>query len=277
MPSIFTPEDAFLSHRNNILQKKRIAPDEIRRNICTEIEDRYNTYLTSIQDSDVLAGKLALSVEAVGAYLDFAKTVEKQNSFFNWRSDYASSILPEYLYRILGISLKGVGISPLFSTRDSIVEVSLSGVAGGGWDVRRKNQDLCIGLRRERIAREEGDESFVVPLIAMEVKTNIDINKLNGLDFSAERMKRTFPAARYFLVTETIDFSLSANYSSGSIDEIYVLRKQMRSQARREEKPLEHDVFSQLQADVITLMKKASESMGHVYERLERGRLINAG
>ena len=175
----------------------------------------------------------------------------------------------------LGISLKGVGISPLFSTRDSIVEVSLSGGAGGGWDVRRKNQDLCIGLRRERIVRDAGDETFVVPLIAMEVKTNIDINKLNGLDFSAERMKRTFPAARYFLVTETIDFSLSANYSSGSIDEIYALRKQMRSQARKLKRPLEHDVFEQLQADVLSLMKKASEILGHVYERLEHGRLIN--
>jgi len=277
MPSIFTPEDAFLSHRNNILQKKRIAPTAELQIICTEIDRRYNLYLTSIRDGEVLAGNLAPSVEAVGTYLDFAKAVEKEYPFFNWRSDYASSILPEYLYRILGISLKGVGITPLFSTRDSIVEVSLSGGAGGGWDVRRKNQDLCIGLRRERIARDEDDEVFVVPLIAIEVKTNIDINKLNGLDFSAERMKRTFPAARYFLVTETIDFSLSANYSSGSIDEIYALRKQMRSQARRVKKPLEYDVFEQLRADILIMMKKASESVGHVYERLEHGRLINVG
>lgn len=275
MPNIFTPEDEFLSHRNNILQKIRSAPNEELKGICSEVEVLYEVYLKSIKDEDVLAGNLAPSVEAVGVYLDYAKTIEKQFSFFNWRSDFASSILPEYIYRVLGTSIKGVGISPLFSTRDSIVEVSLSGVAGGGWDVRRKNQDLCIGLRRERIVHEERDEIFVVPLIAMEVKTNIDINKLNGLDFSAERMKRTFPSARYFLVTETIDFSLSANYSSGSIDEIYALRKQMRSQARRLKKPLEHDVFEQLQVDVVTLMKKASQSLGHVYERLEKGRLIN--
>ena len=112
-------------------------------------------------------------------------------------------------------------------------------------------------------------------MIAMEVKTNIDINKLNGLDFSAERLKRTFPTSKYFLITETIDFSLEQNYASGSIDEIYTLRKQVRSQARREKKPLEADVFVQLQADVVEIVKKASSTMGHVYDRLDVGKLIS--
>ena len=108
MASIFAVEEAFLSHRNNIVQKTRIAPNGELQGVCSEIERRYNLYLSSIQDSDVLAGHLAPSIEAVGTYLDFAKAVEKEHSFFNWRSDYASSILPEYLYRIFGISLKGL-------------------------------------------------------------------------------------------------------------------------------------------------------------------------
>jgi len=226
---------------------------------------------------EVLAGNLSSSVAAVGAYLDFAKEIEKEYTFFNWRSDFASSSLPEFLHRIFGIALQGGVIEPLFSTRDSIVELSLSGGTGGGWDVRRKNQDLCIGLRRETIVKDGIEESFLVPLIVIEVKTNIDINKLNGLDFSAERLKRTFPAARYILATETIDFSLNSNYASGSIDEIYNLRRQVRSQARRTKEPLKAEVFEMLLADIITIMKKASESAGHVYDRLQHGRLINVG
>lgn len=275
--SLFNPSSAYLSHLNNIVQKSRTAPDEVIKNLCKEIETRYNLYVSKISEAEVLQGNLSACVLAVGEYLDYAKEIEAKHSFFNWRSDFASSILPEFLYRILGISLIGVGISPLFSTRNSIVEVSLSGGAEGGWDVRKKNQDLCIGLRNERIVRGGVEESFMVPLIAIEVKTNIDINKLNGLDFSAERLKRTFPAARYFLVTETIDFSLKANYASGSIDEIYALRKQVRTQARKSKATLKHDVFEHLQKDVVRLMKKANETMGHVYDRLENGKLINVG
>jgi hypothetical protein len=115
----------------------------------------------------------------------------------------------------------------------------------------------------------------LVPSIVFEVKTNIDINKLSGLDFSAERLKRSFPGAKYFLVTETVDFSLSDNYASTSIDEIYCLRKQMRSAARRDRAPLQHEVFESLLRDVTDIMAAQMITRGHVYERLESGRLID--
>lgn len=276
MPQHFTPEDGLLSHRNNLLQKCRLTQNVDHLALCREIDRRYNEYLAALLPERIASGDLGAAVAAVGSYLDFAKEVESQYSRFNWRSDFASSILPEFIYRTLGIALTAGDFPPLFSTRDSIVEVSLSGAIGGGWDVRRKNQDLCIGLRREKIVRQDGEETFLVPLIALEVKTNIDINKLNGLDYSAERLKRTFPASKYLLITETIDFSLDQNYSSGSIDEIYTLRKQVRSQARREKKPLEVDVFVELQADIVDIIKRASFTMGHVYDRLNVGKLISA-
>ena len=78
------------------------------------------------------------------------------------------------------------------------------------------------------------------------------------------------------MITETIDFSLDQNYSSGSIDEIYTLRKQVRSQARRKKKPLEVDVFVELQSDIVDIIKRASFTMGHVYDRLNVGKLISA-
>jgi len=273
---VFNPEDGLLSHRNNLLQKSRLSDDAKHQALCQEIGSRYDEYVAALRAESVAAGNLVDAVNAVGGYLDFVKDVEKANLRFNWRSDFAASILPEFIYRILGISLAANGLPQMFSTRDSIVEVTLSGSVGGGWDVRRKNQDLCLGLRRERIVHQSGEEEFLVPLIAMEVKTNIDINKLNGLDFSAERLKRTFPTSKYFLITETIDFSLTQNYASGSVDEIYTLRKQVRSQARRNKRPLESDVFAQLQFDVVEIVKKASATMGHVYDRLENGKLINA-
>lgn len=261
------------SHLNNITQKERIASDG-NVDVCREIRRKYESYIGRIDLNDTLTGDFVSSVNALNEYLDYAKTVEAQNRFFNWRSDFASSIVPEYLYRVISHRLAADGIPAEFSTRNSIVELTLSGEAGAGWNIRRKNQDLCVGTRSESVTISGEEISFVVPTIAFEVKTNIDINKLNGLDFSAERLKRTFPSARYMLVTETIDFSLRENHA-GAIDEIFVLRRQMRSAARRNKDPLKHEVFADLVDHVQRIMKKATQIRGHVYDRLEGGKLIN--
>src|SRR5690554_6318658 len=90
--------DSCLSHRNNIAQKCRIAPTDEIRALCREVQDRYSSYVNSLCHKEILAGNFTASIAGVGEYLDFAKSVEKVHSFFNWRSDFASSILPEFLH-----------------------------------------------------------------------------------------------------------------------------------------------------------------------------------
>ena len=265
-----------LPHGSNIAQKERIAPNSELRNICADVKKHYDAWVAGLDLPGILHGNFTDSVSALNKYVEFTKLVEKADTFFNWRSDFAASVIPEYLYRIVHYRLAHEGIAALFSTRSSVVEVTLAGTAAGGWNIRHKNQDLCIGLRQERLLVDNETVAFVVPQIVFEVKTNIDINKLNGLDFSAERLKRSFPAAKYLLLTETIDFSVEDNYAAGSIDEIYVARRQLRSHARREKAPLQPEVFAQLVDDVTLLMKAASLDRGHVYDRLVHGRLIHA-
>ena len=77
-------------------------------------------------------------------------------------------------------------------------------------------------------------------------------------------------------MTETIDFSVDDNYVAGSIDEIYVLRRQLRSISRRTKEALQAEVFASLVDDVVQVMQKANMDRGHVYDRLVHGRLINA-
>lgn len=264
----------FLSHASNLAHKRRIAKKPTVLEHLAQVEQAYASFLEALAWDECAPGWLAVPVQALNLYTDIIKEVEKADSFFNWRSDFASSLLPEFLVRLLHYRLTRSKINPLFSTRDSIVDVTLSGYREGGWTVRRKNQDLCIGLRTDRVLLEDREFEFVVPLIAVEAKTNIDINKLNGLDFSAERLKRTFPSSRYFLVTETLDYSLDRNYS-GSIDEIYVLRKQMRHKARRSKAEYCPDVFEKFAEDVHHYVAKADLSKRHVYDRLVGGRLIN--
>ncbi len=267
-------DDKLLSHYNNITQKERIADTQSRIERVREVREQYALLDSALSFGEVQSGWLDAPVDALNQYLDFVKLVEKADSFFNWRSDFAGSVIPEFLYRMLSFRLSKAGITGYFSTRDSVVELTLSGFLDGGWTVRRKNQDLCMGLRHETMIIGGKEVTFVVPVIVFEVKTNIDINKLNGLDFSAERLKRTFPSARYILVTETIDFSLDENHA-GDIDEIYVLRKQLRSVSRKTKHPLHANVFEELAEHVFDVAFKASATRGHVYDRLDSGRLIN--
>jgi hypothetical protein len=261
-----------LAHRNNLLRKRQRDLNGADRALLTRAEQAYSCYIDAINFADISAGKYTASVGALERYLGVAKRIERSSPTFNWRSDFAGSIIPEFVYMCVHSVLHGAGVASLFSTRESVVEITQAG--GGVWDVRKKNQDLTVGLDRAKIESRRGVEEFVVPLLAYEIKTNTDRNKLAGLNFSAERLKRTFPGARYFLVTETVDFSLQNCYASGAIDEVYVLRKQLRSNARRKLKPLDPDVFGLLFAATLDVIDRARIGWRHVYERLDDGRLI---
>ncbi len=274
MPGEAVFDQAYLSHENNIAQKQRTADRPERVKSIAEVRERYDAFRAALDFSPTLGGDFTGIIDELNSYVDFTKTMEKSDSFYNWRSDFAGSVIPEFLYCLFKYCLSSHGLGPLFSTRRSVVEVTLSGEQDGGWHIRHKNQDLCLGLRTDELSVGGERHEFVVPVVVFEVKTNIDINKLNGLDFSAERLKRTFPSAKYFLVTETVDFSLSDNYAAGYVDEIFVMRKQMRSVARRKKDPLAPEVFSALTADVLRCAKLAGEALGHVYDRLDNGRLI---
>jgi hypothetical protein len=268
-------DDRFLSHKNNLARKEAIADTAERRRLVEGIIVAYNNYVASIDYMGLERGSAESSVGALNDYLIQAKALEKADSLFNWRSDFAGSVIPEFLYRCLAYSLAARGITPLFSAKESVVEVTLSSEPRIGWNIRRKNQDLVVGLVKQIITARGKEEEFVVPVVVCEVKTNTDVNKLSGLIFSAERLKRTFPNAVYFLATETIDFSLMEDYASGLIDEVYVLRKQVRSKARKKLDPLSHEVFAMFFADVAALIERTGLDKGHVYGRLPNGRLLN--
>ena len=124
--SIDTPERLQV-HRNNLRQKVlrarggqvQLADDAVRgvRGVCRLRRRR-------------LLGWRRLGAWAVAAldeYLTLAKRLEKADSLFNWRSDYAGSVIPEFLIRYSRALLASDGLSPVYTTRDSVVELTLTG------------------------------------------------------------------------------------------------------------------------------------------------------
>jgi len=262
-----------LGHFSNI--KKKIKTFSRQNKIPAQnAMKRYQEYHEIVENA-LRNGDYASAVEILNNYVDYAKDLEKNNSKFNWRSDYAGSIIPEFLMMAVAIEIENDDLQCLFSTKKSVVEVNIQ--ASGELSVRNKNQDFSVGTNSASIQIGEDIVEFLVPVVVVEVKTNIDINKLNGLDYSASRLKTTFPECSYFLATETVDFSLDDNYITTSLDEIYCLRKQMRSKARKNKAPLAPDSISLLVADIVNQIKQSSIVPPHVYDRLDNGKLIQRG
>jgi hypothetical protein len=266
-------EEKFLNHKSNIQQKVRVATGA-NLVLAKEVQARYDEYVASLVFPGSQAEVPVVAVRCLNDYVDYVKAIESKHTFFNWRSNFAGSVIPEFFYRYLVARFDALGIQAMYSTKESVVEATFSISEAGGIDLRRKDQDLCVGVRLQRLSPDGNEVPFLAPAACCEVKTNIDINKLNGLDFSAERLKRSFPGASYFLITETIDFSLNDNYSAGYIDEIFVLRKQVRSVARKTKEPLQADVIKAAGDAFVNVIHLASRTSGHVYERLTSGRLI---
>nr|AAX14652.1 BbvCI endonuclease subunit 1 [Brevibacillus brevis]AAY87146.1 BbvCI restriction endonuclease subunit 1 [synthetic construct]6MAF_A Chain A, BbvCI endonuclease subunit 1 [Brevibacillus brevis]6MAF_B Chain B, BbvCI endonuclease subunit 1 [Brevibacillus brevis] len=262
-----------LSHKKNLEQKGKNAFDEETEELVRQAKSGYHAFIEGINYDEVTKLDLNSSVAALEDYISIAKEIEKKHKMFNWRSDYAGSIIPEFLYRIVHVATVKAGLKPIFSTRNTIIEIS-GAAHREGLQIRRKNEDFALGFHEVDVKIASESHRVISLAVACEVKTNIDKNKLNGLDFSAERMKRTYPGSAYFLITETLDFSPDENHSSGLIDEIYVLRKQVRTKNRVQKAPLCPSVFAELLEDILEISYRASNVKGHVYDRLEGGKLI---
>jgi hypothetical protein len=118
---------------------------------------------------------------------------------------------------------------------------------------------------------------FSIPLIAVEVKTNLDKNMISGIMHSAEKLKATFPKCRYYVLSEFSDFNTKdQNYANSDIDEIYILRKQKRSEYRASKKA--NDIALDLILDFINSVNDCvidfTDQDTSVGKRLTSGYLI---
>ena len=98
---------------------------------------------------------------------------------------------------------------------------------------KTKRLDMLV-YKESVLSLDSNSTQFNIPLIAMEMKTNLDKNMMSGIEHSVTALKKTFPNSLYYVVTEYSDMAVDKlNYASSGIDEIYILRKQKRADVRR--------------------------------------------
>lgn len=205
---------------------------------------------------------------------------EPSLNLFSHQSDFKSSIIPEFvciifeqIIRRKNLNLKSNG------QNDIVIDLIFSHINGGQVFPKHKRVDAALLAPFSLSCNEnkEIENKFCIPLIAVEVKTNLDKNMLSGIIHSVERLKSTFPECKYFVLTEFSDFDVKKqNFANSSIDEIYLLRKQKRSEVRSKKKV--NDISFELVKEIIVQIEHAvsllTNSQNSLSNKLSKGLLI---
>ena len=196
---------------------------------------------------------------------------------FAHQSDFASSIIPEALCTLFRAVIVANDVDLDVSAEvDLTIECTFS--ASGLGTAQYKNKRVDVAVIKPCTMQFNGVESVLpVPLLAIECKTNLDKNMLSGIEQSVTDLKKTFPACKYYVVSELSDFDVSLNYASSDIDEIYILRKQKRGSIRSghcTRNSVQAELLMELVRSLDDAIRRMQTPMPSLNKRMLVGKLI---
>lgn len=270
-------DDSQLPHGRNLLtqmsgystasSQKKAALDKI----CSA----YKKLMQINMDSKDSTEKwIKVSLKATEEYLNLA-----DHQHFSHQSDFKSSIIPEYLYLLVKkiVSESGLSLLPA-AQRQIVIECQFVPFEDEHLALKLKRVDVAILKECPLNAGGQEIKDFAIPVVAMEVKTNLDKNMISGVEFSVESLKKTNPLCMYYLISEYADFAVEKqNYAGTSIDEIIILRKQKRSDVRSGSNPphlIDYDLILKLKQEIQTHLAKINYKRLSCKNKMILGRLI---
>tara|TARA_A200000113_G_scaffold223709_1_gene239947 strand:+ start:2140 stop:3009 length:870 start_codon:yes stop_codon:yes gene_type:complete len=272
--------DATLPHASNLKTKINLANASTKKNlaafeILVPVYKDLNQLLCSKKYSRDLW--LTETLKATDDYMTLLTTESVR--VFSHQSDFRSTVIPELLKVMFRKEIHYVGASGFTAEtqKDLIIECVFSCKNNGSFISKAKRVDVALGLSSSFHVNKKKLQGFLVPIIAVEVKTNLDKNMISGIEHSVERLKHTFPECIYFVVTEFADFAIeSQNYATTAIDEIFVLRKQKRSNYRKVNNalPLDVDLLKEIRNKTYERLINASVDVSALSKRMTSGKLI---
>ncbi|MGO5018232.1 Bpu10I family restriction endonuclease [Segatella copri] len=214
-------------------------------------------------------------VNMTNNYMDFFL----QKNPFSHQADFTSSIIPEMFFLLMYRVVKEANLDLHVSAQAGVpIECMFDLHENGRLMYKTKRLDMLV-CKKTNIILDEKSYDFVIPLIAMEMKTNLDKNMMSGIENSVTALKKTFPNCLYFVVTEFSDMALDKlNYASSDVDEIYIIRKQKRASVRSK-KARRNEIDARLILELATLCHKQiisiNDTMDSIDKRMKTGKLIN--
>lgn len=196
---------------------------------------------------------------------------------FSHQSDFASSVLPEMFCILFSELITGIdGDLEVSAHKDLIVECVFDAREKGRTVFKKKRVDFAVLLPVDFCFQGRSILDFRIPVVAIEIKTNLDKNMLAAIEHSAESLKRTFPTCFYAVAAECSDFAMERqNYAATYIDEVFILRKQKRAEKRRGTlNEIDAALVQQLCEAAISHVVASSGTLGELRIRMQNGKLI---
>lgn len=228
------------SHASNIIAKSNSDLKPREREALDMLMPHYAAYLQRVlaietYDEDAVREKVA----CLNEYYNFMHA-NGLDLAFSSQGKFRPTILEEFLFLlfkdyirdmkarkdtdgVLGCGAVKAYSNLYFKARDfgEFIKAPMIGV-------NEKDQDFAI-YRTFDISVDGGTQMEIcIPAVAMEAKTYIDKTMLDSIIATAEKLKSGNPHTRFVAVAERYDVSFSVDPAYSRIDQIYVLRKDMR-------------------------------------------------
>nr|CAA74998.1 Bpu10I restriction endonuclease alpha subunit [Bacillus pumilus] len=267
------------SHASNLLhQLKREKRNEKLKKALEIITPNYISYISILLNNHNMTRKeIVILVDALNEYMNTLRHPSVK-SVFSHQADFYSSVLPEFFNLLFRNLIKGLNEKiKVNSQKDIIIDCIFDPYNEGRVVFKKKRVDVAIILKNKFVFNNVEISDFAIPLVAIEIKTNLDKNMLSGIEQSVDSLKETFPLCLYYCITELADFAIEKqNYASTHIDEVFILRKQKRGPVRRGT-PLEvvhADLILEVVEQVGEHLSKFKDPIKTLKARMTEGYLI---
>ncbi|WP_157973005.1 Bpu10I family restriction endonuclease [Aureibaculum luteum] len=204
---------------------------------------------------------------------------EDRNKKFSHQSDFLSSLVPEFLYQLyLKFVVSKFPDLEITTQKDIVIDMSFLPYQELPMVVKPKRVDVAI-IKTMPLKIDDTEVDFNITMVGVEVKTNLDKNMISGVEYSVDRLKKTFPLSKFYLISEFADFAFEKqNYASSQIDEIIILRKQKRSEVRRDislTKDIDIELVRSHIDEVLNYLESVIDAPESLNTRMQLGKLIN--
>jgi hypothetical protein len=267
------------SHASNLIHqlKKEKKNDKLKKALEIILPNyiKYSSIL--LKDNNLTEEEIVVLVKNLNEYMNSLRD-KSVMGVFRHQADFYSSVLPEFFNLLFRNITKNLNDKiHVNSQKDIIIDCIFDPYNEGRVVFKKKRVDVAIVLKSQFNFNDEEISDFAIPLVAIEIKTNLDKNMLSGIEQSVDSLKETFPLCLYYCISELADFAIEKqNYASTQIDEVFILRKQKRGPVRRGG-PLE-DVDVNLVLEVVEQVKnhlsKFDEPIKSLKDRMSEGYLI---
>ncbi len=273
--------DSQLPHGSNLRTKvgKSIKNGGRNDDVLISIGAEYSALLENIEGytSEDTLGWINECLPDFEKYYTFLR--EDRNKKFSHQSDFLSSLVPEFLYQLyLKFVVSKFPDLEITTQKDIVIDMSFLPYQELPMVVKPKRVDVAI-IKTMPLKIDDAEVDFNITMVGVEVKTNLDKNMISGVEYSVDRLKKTFPLSKFYLISEFADFAFEKqNYASSQIDEIIILRKQKRSEVRRDislTKDIDIELVRSHIDEVMNYLESVIDAPESLNTRMQLGKLIN--